>query len=323
MKKIILLALVLCANFMPSFAHSDYSHSHLPKIVTSTTPIASIIAGIIGDAAEVVAVNDGSSGCPHHYHLKPSDKDKTTNAKILIYIDDNFDGFAAKLFQNSTGKIVKISDMKSINFIGADGKRNWHFWLDLNNILALQAEISDILIAEFPDKEDIILANKEKADKKIKELAELKSEGLQNLSQLALMSDSLEHFATNIDARIVRLYQKPNASLKDLAQLDKALSVKMQQCIVLDSEQDPKLFAKYNKKIVTLESENWSLYKAHHHHDHEHSHGHDHAHEHHDHNGCDHDHHHESDHEKHSQQELAELFFTKYAELIKQLQNCR
>lgn len=314
---------MLCANFTPSFAHSDCGHSHLPKIVTSTTPIASIVAGIIGDAAEVVAVNDGSSGCPHHYHLKPSDKDKTTNAKILIYIDDNFDGFAAKLFQNSTGKIVKISDMKSINFIGADGKRNWHFWLDLNNILALQAEISELLIAEFPDKKDSILENKTKADKKIQKLISLKSEGLQNLSQLALMSDSLEHFATNIDAPTIRLYQKPNASLKGLTQLDQALSVKMQQCIVLDSEQDPKLFAKYNKKIVTLESENWSLHQVHHnHHDHKHSHGHKSAHEHHDHNGCEHDHHHEEEHENHSQQELAELFFIKYAELIKQLQNC-
>jgi zinc transport system substrate-binding protein len=323
MKKIILIALALCANFTSAFAHSDCGHSHLPKIVTSTTPLASVVAAIIGDEAEVVAVNDGSSGCPHHYHMKPSDKNKANNAKILIYIDDNFDGFASKLFQNSTGKVIKISDMKSINFTDADGKRNWHFWLDLNNILALQAEISEILITEFPDKKDIILKNKAAADEKIQKLISLKSEGLRNLSQLALMSDSLEHFATNIDAQVIRLYQKPNASLKDLAKLDKALSVKMEQCIVLDSEQDPKLFAKYNKKIAILESENWSLHKARHHQEHEHSHGHEHAHEHHDHADCDHDHEYEENHDHHTQQELAELFFEKYAELIKQLQNCR
>jgi zinc transport system substrate-binding protein len=297
--KIIMFAFLACANWAFACPHSDCEH---PKIVTSTTPIASIVKTLIGDNANVVAIDDGSSGCPHHYHMRPSDKEKTADARMLIYIDDNFDGFAKHLLTNFSGKIIKISGIDSINFIGADGKMNWHFWLDLQNILALQSAVSDALIEEFPEFKSEISANKMAADEKIKSLMELKSNELNDIGELVLMSDSLEHFFTGVDAKIIRLYQKSNASLQSLKKLEKLLSAKTPQCIVLDSEQDPKLYEKYNKKIVQLESENWSV-SAHHHHDH--------------------DEHEHDDHEHHHDEDNSELFYNKYREMIRQLQNCR
>ena len=216
---------------------------------------------LVKDKARVIAINDGSSGCPHNYHMKPSDRDKIVGAGMAIYIDDKFDVFAEKLLDGFPGSVVRISDMSSISFTGADGTNNWHFWLDLQNILALQNELAHILIQKFPELKEHIIANKMKADQKIKTLMVQKSKALKGLSELVLISDSLEHFATDIDSgvKITRLYKKTNGSLQYITRLDKILTSQTEQCVLLDIEQDEKLFTKYGKKIVKLDSENWAL----------------------------------------------------------------
>jgi len=254
-----------------------------PKIVTSITPIASIVAMITEDAAKIVAI-DASSGCPHHYHMKPSDKEKVTEAQMMVYIDDHFDGFAGRLFENFEGSIVKISDIKSINLIGENGKINWHFWLDLNNILALQEEVSNVLLSEFPDLKQRILLKREESKEKIAMLARLKADALSSVSELVVLSDSLEHFFTGSDVKITKLYQKSNSSLNDFEKLQNTLNVESDLCIVLDSTQDPEMYKKFNKKIIQLESENWVLE--------DYMHG------------------------------DSELFYSKYVNMINQLQSC-
>lgn len=255
-----------------------------PKIVTSITPIASIIAMITEDAAKIVAI-DASSGCPHHYHMKPSDKNKVTEAKMMVYIDDHFDGFAGRLFEGFSGKIVKISDIKSVNLMGNHGKINWHFWLDLNNVLALQEEVSNVLLAEFPYLKHRVLLKKKESREKISILAGLKEEALKSVGELVVLSDSLEHFFTGANVKITKLYQKSNSSLNDFEKLKNTLNVESDLCIVLDSTQDPEIYKKFNKKIVQLESENWVL--------------------------------------EDSMHGDSELFYNKYTNMINQLQGCR
>ena len=229
-----------------------------PKIVTSITPIGSIIAMVTRDAAQIVAI-DASSGCPHHYHMKPSDKDKVNNANMMVYIDNHFDGFAGRLFEGFQGKVIKISDIKSVKLKGSSDKINWHIWLDLNNALALQEEVVSYLSSEFPAIKDAVLSNLEESRVQIAELMKLKADALKSVGELVVLSHSLEHFFTGSEAKITKLYQKSNSSLNDFAKLDSTLNVDSDLCIVLDSTQDPKAYEKYNKKIVQLESENWVL----------------------------------------------------------------
>lgn len=245
----------------PIAGTSDSESSQIitqPKIVTSITPIGSIIAMVTRDAAQIVAI-DASSGCPHHYHMKPSDKDKVNNANMMVYIDNHFDGFAGRLFEGFQGKVIKISDIKSVNLKGSSDKINWHIWLDLNNALALQEEVVSYLSSEFPAIKDAVLSNLEESRAQIVELMKLKADALKSVGELVVLSNSLEHFFTGSDAKITKLYQKSNSSLNDFAKLDNTLNVDSDLCIVLDSTQDPKAYEKYNKKIVQLESENWVL----------------------------------------------------------------
>ena len=247
--KILLLVSIILVNV------STYAK---PKISTSITPIASIVSMLTENNVEISALNV-VAGCPHHYQMRPSDKEKLSSAKILIYIDDHFDGYAAHSASNFKGRVVKISEFESINFIDGDGHKNWHFWLDLDNVLALQEELATIIKLEIPELAKIVDDNMNKAKVKIKSLKHLKKNNLASHGEIVILSHSLAHFVKGIDDPIVKLYQKHSSSLKDFNNLEYILNTDQPQCIVLDSLQDPKTFKKYKKKIVQLDSENWEI----------------------------------------------------------------
>jgi len=246
--KILLLILVLFANA---------ALGGKPRIVTSITPIAAIVSMLVDGAAEVVAI-DISAGCPHHYQMRPSDKDKIADSQMLIFIDDSFDGFAGKLFASFQDKTVKISELNSINFLDTNGQKNWHFWLNLKNVLAFQEELANILLKYFPELKDTILSNKNKAQAKITSLMKLKQRELKSVNELVILSDSFEHFFAGMDARIIKLYQRANSSLRDFKNLEHILNTDRPQCIVIDNTQDSAIYKKFNKKIIQVESENWT-----------------------------------------------------------------
>ena len=114
---------------------------------------------------------------------------------------------------------------------------------------------------KFPKLKNVILANKDKSKTKIQSLIELKKHELESISELVVLSDSVEHFLRGMTNPIIKLYQKPNSSLKEINNLEKAMSAEHKQCIIIDSTQDASVYKKFNTKIIQIESENWSLEK--------------------------------------------------------------
>lgn len=225
-----------------------------PTIVSSVTPIASLVAILTRDSATVTAL-DVAGGCPHHHHAKPSDKSTIENAQMVIYIDDDFDGLVVSLLADYKGQKVKISDFTSLDFHGKDGKINWHFWLDLNNVRVLQDELARVLIATFPEMKNVVEKNLSDSIVKINELAKIKQS--LKLGSTALLSDSLEHFFKSIENDQFRVFQVANTSLKNMQKLDELLGSNLVKCIVLAGDQNASSYSKYNKIIVQLDSENW------------------------------------------------------------------
>ena len=104
--KIDLLVIFLIILFTNQIAYSK------PNIVVTIAPIASLVAMLTKDKADVVIL-DKSGGCPHHHSAKPSDKSLVDKAEMIIYIDDNFDKIIRNVY---TRKIVYIKDGDEIIF---------------------------------------------------------------------------------------------------------------------------------------------------------------------------------------------------------------
>lgn len=250
MKNKFLLFLVVMATSVKSYA--------LPKITTSITPVASLVSMLTKGHAEISVINI-ESGCPHEYQMRPSDKAKIVGSDLLIYIDDQFDAYASSFAPIMGDKMIRISSFESINFKNENGINNWHFWLDLDNVLALHEELSKIIKEKIPSLSEIIDDNMNKARLEIESLKLFKKHELESIGEVVVLSDSVDHFIRNLDGSIIRLYQKQNSSLQDLDNLEYVLNTDQPQCIILDKLQDPTKYKKFNKKIIQLDSENWKL----------------------------------------------------------------
>ena len=250
--KIDLLVIFLIILFTNQIAYSK------PNIVVTIAPIASLVAMLTKDKADVVIL-DKSGGCPHHHSAKPSDKSLVDKAEMIIYIDDNFDNLISSMILNYKGRKVKISDFSSINFRGINDGINWHFWLDLENVKVLHSYLAEVIIQTFPEIANEVRQNLDEAIARIDDLDQNKRSELAELAPVALLSDSLEHFFKSINNTQLKVLQISNTSLKNMQKLDDVLSSDSIKCIVLDIDQSSQGYSKYNKIIVQLDSENWVL----------------------------------------------------------------
>ena len=278
--KIIFLALTLL--FSNAYAR--------PVILVSSTPIASLVSMITEEAATVQTVNI-SGGCSHHYHARPSDRNKITNADMIIYIDDSFDSYMSTLLQNYKGIIVRLSGIDKLKKINkGNSKSNWHFWLDLDNVLLLQSAMADKIISAFPEIDQIIRSNLEKSKEKIAELKSIKQDKLKSLNEIVLLSDSMEYFFQDMNQdmniKLTKLYQQPHGSLKYLQNLEAHLTTNVSQCLILDKSRNPQPFKRFNKTLILVDSENWQL-------------------------------------DKESENSIQNLFLNKYLELISKVEECK
>lgn len=236
---------------------SSFSTFAKPVIVTSTNIMGSIIMMLTGDTAEVIIIST-STGCPHDYNLKPSDKESISSADMIVYIDDSFDGYMAKLSEGLKGKVVRISDLTSLNFTEETGMQNWHFWLNLNNIMIISDQLSDILSKTFPTLSANIDKNKDQALKNIETLINKKQSQLAGIENIVIVSDSLGQLFLDIDKKVTKIYVQNFASLKDYYTAQHILKNKeINHCILMDANTDDKMYLRYNKKIVKINSENW------------------------------------------------------------------
>lgn len=239
-------------------------HSHVTayeriKIVTTITPLASITAMILGDEGVTISAINNVAGCPHHHSLKFSEREQINNADYFIYIDRYFDNPIANAPREFTGYKIEISKFQSINFKANNQDINWHFWLNLDNVIALCKELSFIFCQNMPDLKPQIIKNTHEAIKKLQDLKKYKADSLQHLAPLLITSDSLEHFFTEIDTDITHIYKKSMQSLGQYHQLEHFLKTEKTHIVVADVHQNVALYKKFKLDIVQLDSENWHI----------------------------------------------------------------
>ena len=173
------------------------------SVIATIKPLHSLVAGVLGDTgkAELLLTDDAS---PHNLQLKPSQMRAMQEARIIFYIDDNFETFLAHIFEVLPDGVLKVPVAQRAGLTllpyrkggtweshghgvsnhheheehyHAQSRYDMHIWLDPGNAPKMVALIADELIGLYPKYQDSYRANAQRLIKKIDSLnAELKAE---------------------------------------------------------------------------------------------------------------------------------------------------
>ena len=156
------------------------------EIVVSIKPLHSLVSAVTEGSNPVSLVIDGSM-TPHNFALKPSHAKLLNNAKVLFYIDDEFESGLKKTVKGlpKSVKVIRVSKMKKLRLLSTRADDNWeedghdhhdhghssndlHIWLDPNNAIEIVKSITQELSAIYPENINIYKKNAKNIIKEIK-----------------------------------------------------------------------------------------------------------------------------------------------------------
>ncbi|MGE0737409.1 MAG: zinc ABC transporter substrate-binding protein [Alphaproteobacteria bacterium] len=87
-------------------------------VVTSIKPVHSLVASVMQGVAMPQLIVQGT-GSPHAYKLKPSEARLLSNAKLVFYVDDNYEAFLAQPLKGlaAKAKIVALMDQPGMTIL--------------------------------------------------------------------------------------------------------------------------------------------------------------------------------------------------------------
>ena len=225
------------------------------KVVTSITPIASLVSMIAEDKVEISSIAK-DQGCPHHYTMKPSDLKLFQNVDLFIYIDSKFDSFTDKIIPKIQGHILGISTLDGIRI----ENNNWHLWLLPKNAMIILESITQSLCAISQENQALFKRNLAVNLKKMEQLERERVQSIGNITQAVLLSDSAEYLFLDTHSNYEKFYQNyENLSIKARATL---LDLKKKGACFIANNHNSELYRKLlgpDATIATISTENWTI----------------------------------------------------------------
>ncbi|MDF1694265.1 MAG: zinc ABC transporter substrate-binding protein [Saprospiraceae bacterium] len=142
------------------------------KVVTSASIFKDMTENIGGDKVDVYSIVP-IGGDPHLYEPKPSDAQLIKSAELILVNGLTFEGWIAKLIDNSNTKAPTVTITEGVDVIKSDTYENAadpHAWMDANNGLVYIKNIKNALIKADPANSAIYLKNYQTYLEKIKAL---------------------------------------------------------------------------------------------------------------------------------------------------------
>ena len=156
------------------------------EIVASIKPLHSLVSSVTQGSDSVSLLIKGSMS-PHNFALKPSHAKLLNNAKIVFYIDNQFESALKKTVIGlpTRVRVVKVSSTKQLKLLPTRAGDNWeedghdhhhhdhgsndlHFWLEPNNAIQIVKGIVRELSIVYPDNINLYKKNARKIIKEIK-----------------------------------------------------------------------------------------------------------------------------------------------------------
>lgn len=154
-----LLALALFGCEKPSGGGAgEGAPAGKPRVVVTTTMLASAVAEIGGDAVEIQAIMK-PGGDPHLYTPTPSDARRVARSQLVITSGLHLEGWIDDLVRNAGGErpvVVASEGIEPISMKDSPGGVDPHFWFDLKAWQVASDNITAALV-------DVVGADSEQA----------------------------------------------------------------------------------------------------------------------------------------------------------------
>jgi zinc transport system substrate-binding protein len=221
----------------------SYNVNAAPFVVTSIKPIHSIISALTDNITETeLLLNSGQD--VHNFHLKPSQISLIAEADILISVDNKLESELDKVIDSvAQNKKIFVTDINGINILSGNEQsiKNYHLWLDINNMKIIAKNISTKLIKVDPENRLNYLIN---LSTLINSLEKLDKEITNKLSShlntaFATYSDTFQYFteSNKLEAPVVvTKYHGSRLSLHTALRARKEMQNKHIKCIISDKE---------------------------------------------------------------------------------------
>jgi len=143
------------------------------KVITSITPLRSLVESVGGDLVTVRSIGRGSED-PHFVEVRPSFIMAITDAQLYVEVGMSLDIWARPLIENARNdKIVIVDASKGIHILGVPTQRvsplmgdvhpqgNPHYWMDPDNVPPMVRNILSGLVKIDPAHEATYKKNAE------------------------------------------------------------------------------------------------------------------------------------------------------------------
>lgn len=182
------------------------------KIVVTTFPIYDICVNILGNADEVMILQDNGVDM-HSYQPTVQDITAINNAELFIYIGGHSDDWVGDVIRSADN--VNLKDLPLINYVdklhessdniiskdehhheneeehehNSDCEFDEHIWLSLKNMIKMTEIVLDKLIDVFPHMEQLLTENANLYIEKLNDLDTRYTEVCENNDTIIVMAD--------------------------------------------------------------------------------------------------------------------------------------
>lgn len=139
-----------------------------PNYAVTCLPLKFILMEIIGNEDDIVVLVDAGYS-PHTYTPSPSVMKKIERAKLIFYVEENYDKWSMK---GSLSNLIEVFKFLPESFVLKydDKSLDPHFWTDPLAVKSIVPEITRILIEKEPDNAETFRKNAEKFMDKLNQL---------------------------------------------------------------------------------------------------------------------------------------------------------
>jgi zinc transport system substrate-binding protein len=245
----------LLSLILSTFSFSTSAADNIGPILVTIKPLYSLVAHLTeGIETPVLLMKQTQS--PHHYNMRPSERDLLAKARMIIWFGPQMESFLSKIIQQQNSSTISVSviQAKNLKLLGKRTKHTHehnhssstykpeahtidpHIWLSAHNAIAISHHITESLISNEPKNSELYKKNLQRLVSKINQSKNLIKSTLKNRSQPYIaFHDAFQYFENEYDLNYIDSIsydEETGTSLKHIRQIKADIDKNNIQCLV-------------------------------------------------------------------------------------------